>query len=693
MPDTDTHVSYVFGRFRLQPDKRQLLDSTGRDVPLRGKVFDLLWFLLQRRGELVGKAELLDTLWPDTVVEENNLTQAVSALRHALGSDGKSADYIVTVKGRGYQFVGDVTVETAVDTVPLANKSLRNGIAVLILAMAVTAVVMWVNRDSQPVPTQPGVIEHFADATLSLVTDYAGSHSEPTLSPDGNRMAYVSDISGTAQIWVKNLQRGDPVQLSNSAYPAVSPSWSPNDDQLIFEQQSPGGPSIYSIDPMGSTAVTLVADGARAPSYSSQVDAFVFTRGQQIWIARNGGRDRSQIIGIPASQGFAAREPALSPDGSLVAFVHADEGPLGNLWVIPATGGEARQLTTQQSSGGIVAAPAWSSDGKYIVYSVEASMGGGQMWRIAVDSGEFTALTSGAGGARDATLSRDGSRLAYTSTRIVWKLTRIDPVSGAATTVHDSRAPLLLPVIAPDGRRIVYFTRSATGMQIVTIDSDGENLQQRTFDEAGENTLPTWGGNNESILYYRGRSLHRLHLADGSDERVFADFHWSDHIWVAAHGNRITWHFRNHAAGERRTIVREFGESAEVELPLAIEGARWSADGSELLGYLRQTGELFVCAADGSSCHTIERNGESILGMYPAWSADGKGVYYLRRTDGAVCCSVWRVDLDGARNELVAELADFDGANSYFGIDADGNIVYNHSDRSSDEIWLADYAR
>ena len=111
MPKTETQSTYVFGHFRLTPEKRQLQDADGRNVTLGGKVFDLLWYLIQHKGRLVGKTELLEGLWPDIVVEENNLNQAISALRQALGDDAKTPDFIATVKGRGYQFIGEVHID------------------------------------------------------------------------------------------------------------------------------------------------------------------------------------------------------------------------------------------------------------------------------------------------------------------------------------------------------------------------------------------------------------------------------------------------------------------------------------------------------------------------------------------------------------------------------------------------------
>src|SRR5260221_3494616 len=94
---------YRFGPFELQPDNRRLLKDGGT-IALRQRAFDLLTALVERRGRLVTKDELLDQVWPKMVVEEAALHVQVSALRKVLGSDA-----ITTVSGRGYQFTLPVT--------------------------------------------------------------------------------------------------------------------------------------------------------------------------------------------------------------------------------------------------------------------------------------------------------------------------------------------------------------------------------------------------------------------------------------------------------------------------------------------------------------------------------------------------------------------------------------------------------
>jgi len=107
----EPHI-YAFGDFRLDVSKRLLL-RLGEPVPLTPKVFDTLGYLVEHSGKAVTKDELMSAVWPDTVVEENNLGQNISKLRSALGESPGDHRWIVTLPGRGYSFVGDVKLLTA----------------------------------------------------------------------------------------------------------------------------------------------------------------------------------------------------------------------------------------------------------------------------------------------------------------------------------------------------------------------------------------------------------------------------------------------------------------------------------------------------------------------------------------------------------------------------------------------------
>lgn len=102
-------TSYEFGPFRLEPQER-LLVCGGKPVALPPKAFHTLVVLVENRGRLVAKDALMQAIWPDTFVEEVNLSQNVSLLRKVLGDTPQEQRYIQTVAGRGYRFCGEVRV-------------------------------------------------------------------------------------------------------------------------------------------------------------------------------------------------------------------------------------------------------------------------------------------------------------------------------------------------------------------------------------------------------------------------------------------------------------------------------------------------------------------------------------------------------------------------------------------------------
>src|SRR5277367_6030624 len=102
---------YRFGPFDLDPDQR-LLRRDGKKIALPPKAFDLLLYLVQNPLRLLTKEELLRAIWPDSFVEEGNLSQNIFLLRKALISKQKDFRYIVTIPGRGYQFASPVQLVT-----------------------------------------------------------------------------------------------------------------------------------------------------------------------------------------------------------------------------------------------------------------------------------------------------------------------------------------------------------------------------------------------------------------------------------------------------------------------------------------------------------------------------------------------------------------------------------------------------
>jgi DNA-binding winged helix-turn-helix (wHTH) protein/tetratricopeptide (TPR) repeat protein len=192
--------SYEFDAFRLDPAERQLLRD-GVHVPLTPKVFETLVVLVERRGHLVEKGELMKLVWADAFVEEANLARCVHTLRRALGEEHDGHKYIETVPKRGYRFSGEVRVhEQAIAGAPIKTlavlpfKSLvaEHREEALEVGMADTLISRLGNN--REIVVRP----------ISSVRKYGGLEQDAVQA--GRALAVDSVLDGSIQRWGENIR-------------------------------------------------------------------------------------------------------------------------------------------------------------------------------------------------------------------------------------------------------------------------------------------------------------------------------------------------------------------------------------------------------------------------------------------------------------------------------------------------------
>jgi DNA-binding winged helix-turn-helix (wHTH) protein len=99
------HCVYLFDRFQLDVTRRKLLSAGGLVLPLNSRAMEALLLLVANAGQILERRRLMQTIWPDTIVEDNNLNQCILAIRKALGETAGSNQFVMTVPGRGFCFV------------------------------------------------------------------------------------------------------------------------------------------------------------------------------------------------------------------------------------------------------------------------------------------------------------------------------------------------------------------------------------------------------------------------------------------------------------------------------------------------------------------------------------------------------------------------------------------------------------
>ena len=339
---------YEFGPFRLDLDRR-VLTREHQVLSLPPKTFDLLVLLVQSPGRAFSKQELMNALWPDTFVEEANLSFQVSVLRKALGDDG--ARWVETVPKHGYRFGAAVrgTMPSGKSSAePSASAKSEPSSVILkrstktkvwLVAATVTAALLAVVVLLTVVREPHTAAVRTSPALAVPLTAYPGDERAPSLSPDGSRVAFSwnGPTQDNYDIYVKLAGPGEPHRLTTSSARDESPTWSPDGRFIAF---------IRFTSP--NTAADLVV------------------------IPALGGAERtiSTILPVPIPPSVRPiSNLSWTPDGRWLAFGGATS-PNGSrgIWLISVDGSEQRRLTEAGGGGLNDHSPLVAPDGGYLAF-------------------------------------------------------------------------------------------------------------------------------------------------------------------------------------------------------------------------------------------------------------------------------------------------------------------------------------
>ncbi len=518
-----------------------------------------------------------------------------------------------------------------------------------------------------------------------LISSFPGAHREASFSPDGNLIAFINDAAGVAQVWVKNLAQGDPIQITTGERAAHHPRWSPNNDQIAFSRD--GG--IWSVPPLGGPSRKLIERGYN-PNWSWDGGRLVYEKDEAIWTAKADGSDQRKVEGVPTPDKLLAnRSPAFSPDGSLIAFFQCDEGPIGDIWVIPSSGGQPRQLTFDDHFGGT---PAWTPDGKFIVFS-SLRAGSLTLWKIAVAGGKPQAVLVSPGEDTEPEISRDGTKLIYTNTRNTFVLTLWNPTTNQTRELTEGRYDLTNPSFSPQAEVISYFQVENDGdIQIRTIDLAGANSIQITNSKGERNIHPRWSPDGAWLYFYQIKptfSFRRISLNGGPSSEIASGWTWGTHnnAQLDPQGKLIAY-VREEKDKPPVTMIREIETGKETAFKPSFGDPQWSKDGKSILGSdLTAAEELIkvsICHVDTGACRQLTR------GRYPRWSNDGTQVYFQRNSKSGEGRELWIMSVATGEEKLIGVLRTHP-IGPFYDVSPKGEIVYVRYSPGKPELWLTDF--
>jgi Tol biopolymer transport system component len=564
----------------------------------------------------------------------------------------------------------------------------RRPIWPIALALAVSAVVVigsafairtW--RSQREGAQRPGRV-----AALELISSFAGSHRWPALSPDGRRLAFVSDAAGTPQVWVKDLGSGDPIQITFGDRPAVRPRWAARGDRIIFSSQGGG---IWSVAPLGGSPRRIVEHGWNA-DLSPDGERLVFEHQGQVWVAKADGTGIAPLpqLAKAVTPWYGDTWPTFSPDGRSIAVFLGEEGRYGDYWVIPLHGGRALRVTADLAEGG---APAWTPDGKFLVVP-SARAGSTNLWRVAVSGGAPEALTTGAGDDLDPVVTPDGRAVLFTNVKRTWTLVVHGLKSGTRKTLLEARTHLAFPRYSPDGGRIAFFGRNSQGdTHLFVMRADGTNLTAVT-DGTGElNIMPQWAHDGQALYFYQvrpTRTFRRVSVAGGATREI-APFSWSRQQAAAVDPRgREAFYSAIDRGFVQASRARDLESGQETTLPVALYGLRFSRDGRRIAGGSK-TGEIVVCDVPVTRCRPLTPPNEFGVPAL-AWSGEGTRLFFLRHTSARVFGELVSVRVEGGVEESHGSIGPFQQPFLLW-MDASprDEIVFALSRESSHELWMA----
>jgi Tol biopolymer transport system component/DNA-binding winged helix-turn-helix (wHTH) protein len=678
---TDRTVVYEFGEFRLDPVARAFTRQ-GQPIALAPKSFDLLMLLVERRGRVLERGELIRELWPDTIVEEANLTFQVSTVRKALGEAGSR--WIETVPKHGYRFTAPVREVRSEDTrsrealsmppaarVRLGSPMWQRAAAGLALLSVVAAFVVfrYPSRPDAPVPRE---------IRLEAVpfTSYPGHEAEPTFSPDGSLVAFTWDgeHQDNPDIYVKAIGAEQPLQLTSDRAPDGSPAWSPDGTGIAFLRDKAGGGSeVRLIPPTGGPERTIgEVKGLANQGLSWSPD------GRSLAVVdRSSPGELPGIFVLDIVSGVKKRLtpptnfdilPAFSPDGRTVAFIrtHHPGGPF--VHVVPVAGGEPRELAKTSFQRSRLA---WIPGGKEILFAAEpvahdgaqprpsSSVGRAStsLWRVPVDGGQARPL-GGSEGALDAAVSGDGHRLVYSQGTRDFDIWRLDLRRRAAT--GDAQTRLIFstkidanPHFSPDGERVVFTSfRSGQG-EIWVVDGQGRHPLQLTFlGREGSVGAPRWSPDGKTIAF---------------------DFH-------AKGGNNVDIYVISASGGSPQQVTTS---------PAVDATPSWSKDGRFIYFASRRNGQWQVWKVPSSgeeagSARQVTRGG----GFAAIEATDGRHVYFTKIASGPLDPqnAIWRIPVDGGDEEVVIE--GYRSSHGSWDLTAEGLYFVDQEPSSSGTSWV-----
>ena len=562
MHEVEKHRAYEFENFRLDAD-HMLLFCSGERVNLTPKVVETLLALVEANGEVVSKDELMQSLWPDTSVEESNLSQNLYLLRKALGSRADGKPFIETLRRRGYRFQGDISYPQ-----PRSKRSERRRPLNVERTENIYSVADW-RRDELP-KSQPPFTSRRPFWLISIVSvliaavlaafgfglyrisiaagetgiervgvpfegksverlTTSGRTTRAAISPDARYIAHVSTDADGSSLWVRQVSASSDIRIagpSPSEFAWVTVAGDSNSVFLLTLDRDKGDTELFRVPLLGGPAIK-VANDTGPVGFSADGSSMAFIRNYneetRLIVAGADGSNEKVLASLTQPEYFSItwNAPAWSPDGKTLACparLSDDGGHFETIIGVDVGGGNVRRLT--ESRWQLVGQPQWTKDG-LLTAAKDRSTGPQQLWHIDSGSGRAKRITHDLNDYYDVSVSADGSIMTAVQDHVVSSFFVSDDKTFREAREISSEIGVLDDFAWAADDRIVFKSNAGNNSEIWTMNKDGSGARQIT---AGSQAGPGISVSPDSsrIVFSSersGRSNLWVVNSDGSDLR------------------------------------------------------------------------------------------------------------------------------------------------------------------------------
>ncbi|MBP6822245.1 MAG: PD40 domain-containing protein [Acidobacteria bacterium] len=686
---------YEFGPFHLDAGER-LLMREGRTVPLSPKVFDTLLALVENSGRIVGKEELMQLLWPDTFVEESNLTQNISQIRRALGDGNGDGQFIETIPKRGYRFAANVkpvmeesvlsfavnghglvepikleaigkTPPQLADIEPVAfsRKRLLATVGLLTVSLAILAGALYVayRRSNNHGKT---AFQQIIPAKLTT----SGKAAQTAISRDGKYVAYVVENGELQSLWVRQVVADSSTQIVASAEMVIGGTTFSLDDNFIYYVARPRNgllSKLYQVPLLGGTPREVMNDVDSPITFSPNGEFFAFVRNNppqreiSLIVAKLDGSEDRKLLTKKRPDSLALQGPSWSPDGRTIAIAAGSVTPgdaIAQVLAVKVEDGSAQPIGDQTWSS--IGQVAWLGDGSGVIFSAwrrTSAVYGDQLYLLTYPKGETRRVTNDMTSYEGVDVSANsGLLVSRRSDRVssIWIVpeTRGNFDAGQATQIKsgfgDNYSERFGLDWTPDGR-LIFAAHASGNLDIWSTTADGMNQKQLTRDTQAD-LMPVVSPDGRHIVFAseRAGSSHIWRIdADGSNPKQLTRGRGDVFPSLSPDGRWVVYSSSTSGKTALWKVSIEGGDS--VQLSQKTMGRPVVSPDGKLIACFYQDekdnrGKIALLSFEGGEPVIVEKMGLPEFSIL-RWSPDGKSLTYISTSGGA--SNIWSKPIDG----------------------------------------------